>query len=871
MMDRSVLFVCVLIGLSLFFSTGCFQKSKDSPQTVIEINDGWQFRQKETTDKWRNATVPGCIHTDLIAHNLLENPFYRDNEKKSQWVEQKEWEYKTHFNVDGNLLDKEHIELVFNGLDTYTKIFLNDTLLMETDNMFRQWRADVKPLLKKKDNVLYIHFLSPVTEARRLWEQLGYELPGGPKVMTRKPGYHYGWDWGPKLTTSGIWRPVVLQAWDNAEIRSLQLVQEKVTQKNALVTAIFEIQSPSRQYVEVRIINREHKGKSKIMNTVSTALEPGMNRVSFTIRFKEPKLWWTNGLGTPHLYHLAGIVKSRNRVMDKISQRIGLRNLEVVNEKDKQGENFYFKLNGVPLFIKGANYIPQDNFLSRVTVDRYKKLINSAKDAHMNMLRVWGGGFYENDVFYDLCDQAGILVWQDFMFACAMYPGGKAFQENVRLEAIDNVKRLRNHPCIAMWCGNNEVDEAWHNWGWQSQFSEDRKQRIWEDYQKLFHEILPGVVKQYDGGRFYWPSSPKFGRGNPRSLTEGDSHYWGVWHDAEHFEVFKEKGGRFQSEYGFQAFPPMETVKKFALPEDYSIDSEVMKVHQKHPRGNQLIKTYMERDYHIPESFEHFLYVSGVLQAEGMKTGIEALRRAKPFCMGSLYWQLNDCWPVVSWSSIDYYGNWKALHYFVKKAYRDVLVSPVEEDGKLKVYIISDKTEPLKGKLSLRLLDLSGRVLWEKGIEAAVEANGGRVVFETEAAAFLGDRNKGNLVLEAVFRWGEKDISSALYYFVKPKDLKLAAPVIKKSVEAVDEGFSITLSCEQLAKNVYLTVEGEEGFFTDNYFDLVPGTGVTVQFITGKKVDRFAERLKIITLKDTMEGGKIGDKKSSQSVDKNDH
>ncbi len=362
---------------------------------------------------------------------------------------------------------------------------------------------------------------------------------------------------------------------------------------------------------------------------------------------------------------------------------------------------------------------------------------------------------------------------------------------------------------------------------------------------------MPGVVKEYDGGRFYWPSSPKFGRGDPRSLTEGDSHYWGVWHDAEPFEMFREKGGRFQSEYGFQAFPPMETVKGFALPEDFSIESGVMQVHQKHPRGNELIKTYMERDYFIPEDFGHFLYLSGVLQAEGMKIGIEALRRAKPFCMGSLYWQLNDCWPVVSWSGIDYYGNWKALHYFVKKAYEDILVSPLEENGQLKVYIVSDKPVPLQGELVLQLMNLSGNILWEKTVNVSMAADQSKMLFETETKTLLKGFDKTDIVLCAGFQQEKKSLSSALYYFVKPKALKLSAPGIRSTVETVDNGFSITLSCESSAKNVYLSAAGTGGFFTDNYFDLVPGTGVTVQFVTDKKIDGFAEKLKIISLYDT--------------------
>jgi beta-mannosidase len=817
-----------MLGLLLSISCGSENESnKDSMKLVetVELKDNWQFRKKEPNGKagtWYTAAVPGCVHTDLMANGLMEDPFYRDNENKVQWVENEDWEYRTRFTVDSRLLQKENMEFVFKGLDTYAKVYLNGKLLLETDNMFREWKVEIKAFsfLKPGENTLLIHFLSPVKSALPLWQALGYELPGGPKVMTRKPGYHYGWDWGPKLTTSGIFRPVYLKAWNKAKIESLQLVQGELTKQNARMTAVFDIRSTIRQSAVVSILDEKSR---ETLNRESVDLVPGVNRVSLPFDIKNPKRWWTNGLGEPYLYKLTGELRTGKDLRDRVSHRIGLRTVELVTEKDEKGESFYFKLNGVPVFMKGANYIPQDNFPARVTEERYRKLIKDAQDANMNMLRVWGGGFYENDIFYDLCDEAGILVWQDFMFACAMYPGDKNFLENVKQEAVENVKRLRNHPCIALWCGNNEIDEAWHNWGWQPKFTEAQRKEIWRGYEKLFHEILPGVVKKHDRGRYYWPSSPKFGRGDKRSNYEGDSHYWGVWHDAEPFEVLKKKTGRFMSEYGFQAFPPIDTVKRFALPEDFALESEVMKVHQKHPRGNLLIKTYMERDYHIPNNFEHFLYVSGVLQAEGMKIGIEAQRRAKPFCMGTLYWQLNDCWPVVSWSGIDGYGNWKALHYFVKKAYKDLLVSPLEEEGKLKVYIVSDRLKPLEGVLFLQLMELSGKVLWEKRIETSVKTNSSESLFEEDVTNLLKSYDKRNVVFKASFQQGEEVLSSNLYYFVPPKDLRLTAPKITSTVIGTEKGVVIELSCESFAKNVYLRFEGMKGFFSDNYFDLFPG------------------------------------------------
>jgi beta-mannosidase len=854
--------IAVIVLLCWF--PGCKRSDKQAGVQIMEIKENWLFQQKseegkENEEKWLPATVPGSVHTDLLANGLIEDPFYRDNENKVQWIEEKDWEYKTTFTVDKKLLEKQHIALVFHGLDTYAKIFLNDRLILQTDNMFRRWQVEVKPFLDEGDNHLYIHFMSPVQHVKAFWEGLGYELPGGPKVLTRKPGYHYGWDWGPRLVTSGIWKPVELRSRDNACIEDLHLVQESLSKERAVISAHFEIDSDIAQEAEVYIETPDpEKKKPRRLKEVEIDLVPGFNRVSFTFEIAKPRLWWTNGLGTPHLYSLTGTLEVDGDTVDSISKRIGLRTLEVMVKKDQTkagnpGETFYIKLNGVPVFMKGANYIPQDNFLARVTDEQYRTVIGNAVKANMNMLRVWGGGFYEKDIFYDLCDEAGILVWQDFMFACAMYPGDNEFFENVRQEAIDNVKRLRSHACIALWCGNNEVDEAWHNWGWQEPFTEDQRARIWEDYQKIFHEILPAVVNRYDPGRFYWPSSPKFGRSNYRSLSEGDNHYWGVWHEAEPFAVFNEKIGRFMSEHGFQAFPPLETVKSFTLPEDRTYDSAVMMVHQKHPRGNQLINTYMERDYHVPQDFELFVYLSQVLQAEGMKVAMEAHRRAIPHCMGSLYWQLNDCWPVVSWSGIDYYGRWKALHYFAKKAYAPVMVSPVIEDGKFTAYLVSDRLEPVKGVLYVQLMDLAGKQLWQQEVPVTAEANSSRPVFEIETEKLTANLDKKNLVAVTDFKKENTILASNIFYFVPPKELSLTDPAIRPviSENTAKRTVDITLTCKSLAKNVYLSVEGIPGSFSDNFFDLLPGKAITVRFTADQDLKDFHKKLKIISLKDT--------------------
>jgi len=814
---------------------------------TIEVTDGWRFK-RVGGEAWYEATVPGCIHTDLLAHRLIEEPFYRDNEKRLQWIEGEEWEYETTFQVGEELLERETVEIHFSGLDTYVSVYLNDSLLFFANNMFREWKQECKAMLKNGDNTIRVVFHSPAKEALPLWNDLVYELPGGPKVVTRKAGYHYGWDWGPRFVTSGIWRPVYLEAWDRAEIENIQIIQKRVAADKAVLTAVFKIESTAHQRAEVSL---SHMGKK--LGAVAVQLVRGKNAVNMEFEIDEPRLWWANGLGEAFLYHLQGELRIEDTVVDEMTERIGIRTVKLVRKRDQAGEKFSFELNGVPVFMKGANYIPQDNFVTRVTPNDYETLIESVVNANMNMLRVWGGGIYENDIFYDMCDENGILVWQDFMFACAMYPGDSTFLQNVEREAVQNVKRLRNHPCIALWCGNNEIDEGWHNWGWQRYYgySSEDSADIWHAYEHLFHDLLPKIVERYAGDRPYWPSSPQYGRADPRSFTEGDSHYWGVWHDGEPFEVFKERTGRFMSEYGFQSFPEFKTVKSFTMPEDWDIESDVMLSHQKHPRGNQLIKTYMERDYRVPKEFELFLSVSQLLQAEGMKIAIEAHRRAKPYCMGTMYWQLNDCWPVASWSSIDYEGRWKALHYYVKRAYTPVLVSPTVDNSTLSVYIISDSLQTIRGVLKLRLWNFSGEVVWEKEIESTIEANSSASYFDERVETVIKGRSKVDIVFEAEVWYDQERLSRNLYYFLPPKDLDLPRPVITKRINPSDEGYTIELTSDRLAKNVFLSIDDINGFFTENYFDILPGETVDVDFIVDERVDGIAEKIKVTSLVDT--------------------
>jgi beta-mannosidase len=468
--------------------------------------------------------------------------------------------------------------------------------------------------------------------------------------------------------------------------------------------------------------------------------------------------------------------------------------------------------------------VPQNSLQNKVTDYDYHRLLNDVVDANMNMLRVWGGGIYENDIFYDLCDQKGILVWQDFMFACAMYPGDKAFLDNVKQEAIDNVKRLRNHTSIALWCGNNENSEGWENWNWKDGKSKAQQAEIGNNYIKLFNNILPNIVRDLTGNTPYWETSPKYGRGNENYNTEGDTHDWFVWHDAYPFEHFEEKVPRFMSEFGFQSFPTYETIKYATQNDSIAMDSLAFMAHQKHVRGNELIAEYMERDFPVPTKFEDYVYMSQILQAYGITKGIEAHRRAKPYNMGSMYWQLNDCWPAVSWSSIDFLGNWKALHYDAKKAFKNVLTSSVVENDTLKTYVINDEMKLQRGDLSIRILDFNGKELWAICDTISVDPLSSQIKYQLNLKSLKF--NKNEVVLETGFN---NQIS--YFYFVRPKELLLPTSEIEQTITKTDSGFTIELLSQTLQKDVFL-FSNSKGHFSDNYFDLIPNERKIIEFKT---------------------------------------
>ena len=849
--------ILAIILAALFVA--CQPKKDPVLMVSQELNDGWQFSQAGKND-WLPATVPGCVHTDLMANGVIEDPFYRLNERDVQWIDKVDWEYKTNFLVKKDILRKTRVALDFKGLDTYADVFVNGQQVVSTDNMFREYLVDVKPFLKEGDNELLVKFRSPINEGVKKYDANGFVIPisdndlakigeveGGKmvSVYTRKAGYHFGWDWGPRLVPSGIWRPVHLKAWDETLIKNLQIVQKEVRGTAAKFTAIIEVDSERNAPATFQVGVDSAIVASRVINLVK-----GINSYSLEFEIKNPKLWWTNGLGEQPLYQISAHLTTDGRTTQR-TDRIGIRILELVRNPDENGTSFYFKLNGIPVFMKGANYIPNDVFLPRVSEENYRNVINTAKTSNMNMLRVWGGGVYEDDLFYDLCDEAGILVWQDFMFACAMFPGDEAFLNNVKEEAADNIKRLRNHPSIALWCGNNEILAAWYNWGWKEKEeakSQENADKIWKAYEDIFHKVLPEAVERHDPSRAYWSSSPSSGTGIPADLKNGDEHYWGVWWGKEPFETYATHIARFMSEYGFQSFPELKTVKQYALPEDYSISSEVMNAHQRSSIGNKTIEYYMLQQYRQPKDFESFLYANHVLQAEGSKFALEGHRRAMPYCMGSLYWQINDCWPVASWSSTDYYQRWKALQYYVKKGFAPVLVSPYLEGNFLKVGIVNDELRKINGQLNLRMVDFDGKVVWERSVLANVAEKSSYSYYDVNRYDFLAGKDSRKQVLVAELVENGKVIASNLFYFRPVKELNLPVPEVMHEITQEEGGYHISIKSDKLAKHVFLTIGDHEGFFSDNYFDLLPGEKIEIQLKSSISLTKLKEALQIRTL-----------------------
>lgn len=824
----------------------------------MSLNGEWLFKQS-ISQNWLPAQVPSAVHTDLLNNHRIKDPFYGVNEKSLQWIGEKDWEYKKTFTVDEALFRASHVQLVFAGLDTYADIYINDYLVRKCDNMFRTWTLNPLPYLKKGENTIRIYFHSIFKMDMPKYLASPFPLQAWPNndqsdimlsLYARKAGYNYGWDWGPRLITAGIWRDVYLEYWNDICIDGTQMITRKLESGKAQMEAVCTVWSDTDAKATFTV---EYDKKEAVHKQV--ALVKGMNTIRADFEIKNPELWWTNGLGEARLYDFdIALDKAGSKVTDRVTT--GIRTLEIVREKDERGQSMFVKLNGKEVFMKGANYIPLDNFPNRVSDSWYEYIIKSAADVNMNMLRIWGGGIYEKDIFYEMCDKYGILVWQDMMFACGMFPADEHYLNSVAEEVKDNVKRLRNHPCIALWNGNNENEISYFGWGWKDRYTPQEDRIYQSNLHQLFYEVIPEAIQAVDETRYYHPTSPVTGYNNI-DYSMGDVHFWSVWKGGW-LEEYTEAGniGRFMSEYGFQSYPEMRTIRRFADEQDMRLDSEVMLSHQRarHDQtrdpnfGNTMMKMYMNKYFKVPADFSEFVYMSQYLQAEAVKIGIEAHRRAKPYCMGTLYWQINDCWPVASWSSIDYYGRWKALQYYARDAYAEVLVSPYASGNQVVFKVISDRLQKMKGELKITTMTLEGQTVFSKNISFGLEANGCNDMVSITDTELYGGRKENEVFTYVTVNESDKIISSNIYYpvysnkYVYPK----VTPVI--AVQKTDEGVNLHLRSSALMRGLYLFVDDDESFFEQNFVTLLPNTEKIIKVKTRLSAEAFEKQLKYLSI-----------------------
>ena len=720
----------LLIKYFIFLTSAllCFQinLAQNNSKTDRIIDAGWKF-QSQSELKLRPASVPGCVHLDLLNNQVINDPFYETNEEKQAWIEMENWEYLNTFSISPKEFKNEHIELQFDGLDTEADVYLNDSLIIDANNMFRTWKLDVKSLLKLGENNLLVRFFSPVKACSKKLKGYPHQLPAGcenVKVKVspfiRKAAYHFGWDWGPRFVTSGIWRPVHLILWNNCQINSVHCQTIKQDEEKAKVKVSVELASTSSSGTIDLMINQQSR---------KVKLKKGSIIILDTLHYSAKDFWWPNGSGEQTLQNINVEIRNDNLTVDAQQIKFGVRTIDLIQKKDSIGTSFSFNINGIPTFMKGANYIPQDLFLPRVSPNDYEKLIMKAKKAHFNMIRVWGGGIYESDYFYDLCDKHGILIWQDFMFAGSMYPIDKAFTETVLEEVSDNVIRLRNHPSIAIWCGNNEIEVAWNNWGWQKQYGwdEEATDKLWNKYNMLFKSAIPQLLAIHAPEVPYVSTSPLSNWGQSANFNHSSMHYWGVWHGKEPFDNFKKNVPRFMVEYGFQSFPDSTTLSTVINPNNMYLKSDAMSKRQKSYIGNSLITKHSEELFGKANTFSEYIINSQRTQANAYAIAIKAHRLRKGHCMGTLFWQFNDCWQGPSWSVIDYNKKEKLAYEKVKELYQPVVAFIEIINDSIRVSVVSDLL--IDTDVQLKLIGVGNKSnidLWEQ--QTRIPANQMQVV-----------------------------------------------------------------------------------------------------------------------------------------------
>jgi beta-mannosidase len=850
--------------------------------TSQALDSGWHFRllegdaqakQHHDAARWHDASVPGTVQTDLMAAKLLPDPFYRDNEARVQWVGLADWQYETRFTVDKATLARDHVELVFDGLDTLADVYLNGHKLAAADNMFRRWRVPVKTALHEGSNTLEVRLYSPIKRLLPWLLKQPYALPGEfdsafgdePKGKqtanyVRKAAYQYGWDWGPRIVTEGIWQPVHLDSWNSLRVDGFHVQQNYVSAEAAQVAAQFEVLADAGKTVHASVDAIGPDGQIVAHVEQDVAVDTGSNTISLPLRIAKPRRWYPAGYGAQDMYTFKASLRDGNTELYSVQRATGLRTIELRREKDAWGKSFAFVINGIPVFAKGADMIPFDSFPTRASQAQMERVLQSAHDANMNAVRIWGGGYYMPDAFYEMTDRLGLMVWQDFMFGGAIPPSDTAFVENTRQEAIEQVKRLRDHPSIVLWCGNNEVQTGWDSWtdrvALKKQISGDEREKLVIGMVNLFSNTLRNVVTQYDPAVPYWASSPSTDYEGPANvLDDGDYHYWNVWSgDAKPVTEYLNVTPRFQSEYGLQSFPEMRTIRAFTEASDLQPESPVMRAHQKFDsgNGNKRLLLYITRSYGEPKDFASFVYLSQVMQAQGIQLAAEHLRASRPQAMGSMYWQLNDVWPGASWASIDYFGRWKALQFHARRFYAPLLIAALRNNGTTTVSLVSDQTSPASLRWRMRTMDASGKVLGQHEEAANLPAlSSTKVATYTDAQLLNGaDPHATFAVFELLD--GDKVVSRNLVFFDEAKTLALPAPRIESSLEADGNGYKLTLSSDTLARDVWVSFGDLDAELSDNAFDLLPGQRMTLTVHSKASLEKLKQALQVQDLANVM-------------------
>lgn len=780
--------------------------------------------------------APCSMYSVLYANGIIKDPFYRCNEQQAVKLSEKGCQFSAEFNIEQDMMSKKNVFVKFYGLDTLCSIYLNDKLLANTNNMHRTYIFDIKDIIKEGKNKMMLIFSSPIkyisemNKKHKLFTN-GDTMPGASHM--RKALYMFGWDWGPTLPDMGIFRDVEIVAYDKAEIENVLILQQHL---------------PDHVMLDINI---ETKGNTNdlVYRVLVDGKEYSSTENKFSVRIDNPKLWWPNGYGEQNLYDVNIELVYNNSVIDKMKKTIGLRTLTVSRDRDEYGEEFCFVVNNIKIFSMGADYVPEDSFLSRVTKERTENLIKDCVAANFNTIRIWGGGTYPNDYFYELCDRYGLIVWQDFMFACINVYLTKEYENTVICEVIDNIKRLRHHASLGLLCGNNEIEEGILYWK-EAKGSELVK----ADYIKLFEHIIPDLCAEYAPQTFYWSSSPSSGGGvdNPTDENRGDMHCWAVWHGREPFEFYRTKYFRFLSEYGFESFPALKTIETFADKQDMNIFSEVMENHQKCKSGNEKILYYCADKYPYLTGFENIVYASQILQANAVKYAVEHLRRNRGRCMGSLYWQLNDCWPVASWASRDYFGRWKALHYYAKRFYAPVLLSLHETESSVVINISNEKLEQFDGIIKYGIYDTEFNCIYEDGIETSVNAISSDDVVCAKVGKYIEKREKEVFFAAKIYdKFGNK-ISEQNVMFAKPKRFEFKKPSIKIDIIEGAKDTTLQILSDCYTKDIAIEFSDQDIVFSDNYFDITSKEPVNITFECNCSKQKLLETIQIKTLNEVI-------------------